>query len=128
MRKVYTYYNGTACPVNAFIKETDKKIKKKLMFCIDFIKDEKNCFCEPHVKHFVIEKYSRLFELRAKAATTMVRIIFYEHNGAIYLLYAFYKRDRKDTERALETGLRILENITDKNGDVIENYREEMNL
>lgn len=128
MRKVYTYYNGTACPVNTFIKKTDKKIKKKLMFCLDFIKDEKNCFCEPYVKHFVIEKYSRLFELRVKAASTMVRIIFYEHNGAIYLLYAFYKRDRKDTERALETGLRILENITDKNGDVIENYREEMNL
>ena len=128
MRKVYTYYNGAACPVDTFIKETDKKIKKKLMFCIDFIKDEKNCFCAPHVKHFVIEKYSRLFELRAKAANTMVRIIFYEHNGDIYLLYAFYKKDRKDTERALETGLRILENITDENGDVIETYREEMNL
>ena len=50
----------------------------------------------------------------------MVRVIFYERNGEIILLHAFYKRDRKDTEKALEVALKILNSITDENGDVKE--------
>ena len=56
----------------------------------------------------------------------MVRIIFYEKNGDIIFLHAFYKHDRKDTEKALETALKILESITDENGIVSEKYRKEL--
>ena len=100
MRKVYTYFNGNTCPVCDFIDQTEPKIHKKFLFCLEYIKDEKNSFCELYVRHFSIEKYSKLYELRIKIAGTMVRIIFYEHDGNIYLLYAFYKKDRKDTEKS----------------------------
>ena len=63
--------------VDTFIKTSNRKIKKKFDFILRYIADEKNQFKEPYVKHFSIEKYKRLYELRLKAAGTMVRIIFY---------------------------------------------------
>lgn len=90
--------------------------------------DKHNAFTEPHVKHFTIEKYRRLYELRVKAAGTMVRVIFYEKDGEVLLLYAFYKRDRKDTEKALETSLKILNSISDEKGDIDSSYKRELRL
>lgn len=120
MREIYSYYDGKCCPVNDFLIMSDKKIQKKFLFCLDYVKDEKNVFCEPVVKHFSLEKYRMLYQLRIKAARTMVRIIFYEHNGDIYLLHAFYKKDNKTTQRALEAALRIWEKICDKEGNINE--------
>ena len=47
-------------------------------------------------------------------------------SSGIIFLHAFYKHDRKDTEKALETALKILESITDENGIVSEKYRKEL--
>ena len=55
----------------------------------------------------------------------MVRVIFYEHEGEIILLHAFYKKDRKDTERALETGLRILNKALTADGNMPDEYKKE---
>ena len=118
MRKIYTYVNNGECPVCDFFENTNRKIMNKFEYQLRYIKDEKNVFCEPHVKHFSIERYRQLYELRIKAAGVMVRVIFYEHNGEIILLHAFYKRDRKDTEKALETALKILNSITFENGEI----------
>lgn len=75
--------------VDTFIKTSNRKIKKKFDFILRYIADEKNQFKEPYVKHFSIEKYKRLYELRLKAAGMMVRIIFYNIEENIILLNAF---------------------------------------
>lgn len=97
--------------VDTFIKTSNIKIRKKFDFILRYIADEKNQFKEPYVKHFSIEKYKRLYELRLKAAGTMVRIIFYNIDENIILLNAFIKRDKRDTEQALEHALKIIETL-----------------
>ena len=128
MRKVYVFADDRNCFVEAFFQKANKKIKKKFQYQLDYIKDERNVFAEPHVKHFSIEKYRQLYELRIKAAGTMVRVIFYEHAGEVVLLHAFYKRGKKDTEKALEYALKVLYAISDGNGAVREPFRKELVL
>lgn len=123
MREVYTYFDGKICPVDEFIKQTDSRIKRKLDFCIEYIRNESNCFSVPYIKHFSIAKYSMFYEFRVKAAGKMVRIIFYEKDKKIYLLYAFYKRDRKDTEKALNASLKLLNSILE-NGEIKNEFRK----
>lgn len=85
--------DGAKGQVDSFIKTPNIKIRKKFDFILRYIADERNQFKEPYVKHFSIEKYKRLYELRLKAAGTMVRIIFYNIDDNIILLNAFIKRD-----------------------------------
>ena len=103
-------YNGDNVKetVNEFIKKTGPKVKKKYEYILQIITDEKNQLKEPYVKHFTIEKYRQLYELRLKAAKTMIRIIYYKANDNIILLHAFHKKDKKDTEQALEYALKII--------------------
>ena len=128
MRKIYIYENEGKCQIAEFFLKSNPKIQKKLEYQLKYIRDKHNGFTEPHVKHFTIEKYRRLYELRVKAAGTMVRVIFYDKDGEVLLLYAFYKRDRKDTEKALETSLKILNSISDTNGDIDSSYKRELVL
>lgn len=128
MRKIYAYTKDNRSPVEKFIKATNDKIKEKLIFQLIYIKDESNPFCEPYVKHFSMERYRKMYELRIKAAETMIRIIFYEHDGEIVFLHAFHKRDRKDTDRGLESALKILESIVDKNGKIPKENKKELKL
>ena len=128
MRKIYAYTKDNRSPVEEFIKATNDKIKEKLIFQLIYIKDESNPFCEPYVKHFSMERYRKMYELRIKAAETMIRIIFYEHDGEIVFLHAFHKRDRKDTDRGLESALKILESIVDKNGKIPKENKKELKL
>ncbi len=128
MRKIYAYTKDNRSSVEEFIKATNDKIKEKLIFQLSYIKDESNPFCEPYVKHFSMERYRKMYELRLKAAETMIRIIFYEHDGEIVFLHAFHKRDRKDTDRGLESALKILESIVDKNGKIPKENKKELKL
>ena len=102
---------GAKGQVDTFIKTSNIKIRKKFDFILRYIADERNQFKEPYVKHFSIEKYNRLYELRLKAAGTMVRIIFYNIDDNIILLNAFIKRDKRDTEQALEHALKLIEHL-----------------
>ena len=112
MRKIYLYKNdGAKGQVDSFIKTSNIKIRRKFDFILRYIADERNQFKEPYVKHFSIEKYKRLYELRLKAAGTMVRIIFYNIDDNIILLNAFIKRDKRDTEQALEHALKLIEHL-----------------
>ena len=128
MRKIYAYTKDNRSPVEEFIQATNDKIKEKLIFQLVYIKDESNPFCEPYIKHFSMERYRKMYELRLKAAETMIRIIFYEHDGEIVFLHAFHKRDRKDTDRGLESALKILESIVDKNGKIPKENKKELKL
>ncbi len=122
MRKIYTYKDGNKYPVEEFLMDIDEKLRRKLITQIIYICDERNPFAEPYVKHFSIAKYRQMYEVRVKAAETMLRIIFYEKDGNIILLHAFRKRDRKDTEKALINAFRILDGIIDDNGNIPEEY------
>lgn len=128
MRRIYTYKNNGVCPVDDFFQNANEKIRNKFLFQLEYIQNEKNCLYEPYVKHFSIEKYRQLYELRMKASGLMVRVIFYEHCGEVILLHAFYKRDRKDTEKALETAQKRLTKITAAAGEVSPALRREMIL
>lgn len=128
MRKIYAYTKDNRSSVEEFIKATNDKIKEKLIFQLSYIRDESNPFCEPYVKHFSMERYRKMYELRLKAAETMIRIIFYENDGEIVFLHAFHKRDRKDTDRGLESALKILESIGDKNGKIPKENKKELKL
>jgi phage-related protein len=66
---------------------------------------------EPQVKHFSIERYRKLYELREKAQI-LLRVIFaLDKNENIILLSPFVKRHKRDTSRALEDSLKMLEEI-----------------
>ena len=103
--------DGAKGQVDSFIKTSNIKIRRKFDYILRYIADERNQFKEPYVKHFSIEKYKRLYELRLKAAGTMVRIIFYNIDDNIILLNAFIKRDKRDTEQALEHALKLIEHL-----------------
>ena len=126
MRKIYAYTNDGECQVKDFFNRAEEKAVDKLMFQLEIIRDERNGFLEPHIKHFSIERYRRLYEFRFKAYNLRVRVIFYEHNGELILLYAFVKRDRKDTEKALETAIKILCRITEPDGEIKDKYKKEL--
>lgn len=113
--------------VDTFIKTSNRKIKKKFDFILRYIADEKNQFKEPYVKHFSIEKYKRLYELRLKAAGTMVRIIFYSIEENIILLNAFIKRDKRDTKQALEYALKLIERL-DRSAETPVDYLSEVDV
>lgn len=114
MRKIYVYRNDAGeVPVLCFIESTHKKIRSKFDFMLQFVKDERNMLCEPYVKHFSIDKYKMLYELRIRANGTMVRVIYYKAEENIILLHAFFKKSRRDTENALEYALKILSSFDD---------------
>lgn len=122
-------YNGGEgkYQITDFIKKANPKIKKKFEFILRLIADENNQLKEPYVKHFSIEKYKRLYELRLKAAGTRVRIIYYEEDKNIILLHAFIKKDKRDTEQALEHALKLIEKF-DKESQSPFDYLEEVTL
>ena len=113
MRKIYTYQN-----VQNFIESSDVKTKNKFQNILAYISNEKNELREPYVRHISQNRIKGLFEIRLKTSGTMARIVFSKQDENIILLYAFYKNDKKDTKRALEHLLRLL-NDTRKN-----NYKE----
>ena len=119
--------DGAKGQVDAFIKTSNIKIRKKFDFILRYIADERNQFKEPYVKHFSIEKYKRLYELRLKASGTMIRIIFYNIDENIILLNAFIKRDRRDTEQALEYALKLIERL-DRSAETPVDYLSEVEI
>lgn len=119
-------YNGRngRMPITEFIKNSSAKVKKKFAFVLRLIADENNLLQEPYVKHFLIEKYKRLYEIRLKAEKNMIRIIYYEEDKNIILLYAFVKKDKRDTERALEYSLKLIEKLDRESFEPFENFVE----
>ena len=108
------YNNKDRETVRDFISRSNPKIKKKYEFLLRFIADETNQLKEPYVKHFSIEKFKQFYELRLKVAKTMIRIIYYKADENIILLHAFNKRDKRDTEHALEYALKFVKSLDDK--------------
>ena len=112
LKKIYTYCdeNGVS-PVLEFLKYSDDKIKKKFRYQINMLVSENKILCEPHVKHFIIERYRQFYEFRIKVSKKVVRIIFCERDDNLVLLHAFYKHDKRDTEKALEYSIKLYEKL-----------------
>ena len=119
MRKIYIYRNGNENDVQNFFGKTDEKTQSKFKSILAYISNEKNPLCEPYVKHVSIGKYRELYEIRMKASGNMVRVLFVKQGEDIVLLYAFYKRSGKDTDKALEVAFKMLNKMRD-NGEVVE--------
>ena len=83
MKVFYVVPTERQPPLLDFMNMLEPKLQQKL--CNQFLLLSKPPLPrEPTVKHFTIEKYSRLYELRAKSKV-MVRIIFTMHDNNILL-------------------------------------------
>lgn len=110
MKGVKTYKPPErASPVATFLDSLEPKFREKLVVQIlRLSQTPRSELKEPHYKHFSIERYNRLYELRERSKVA-ARIIFtHDPGGGVVLLNAFVKRQKRDTMQALEQSLRIL--------------------
>ena len=49
-----------------FLKHSDDKVKKKFKYQLSMLVMENKILREPHVKHFIIERYRQFYEFRIK--------------------------------------------------------------
>ena len=114
MRTIKTYVPpGEPGPLLEFLPALNEKLRGKLLRQIFRLSQIRLCdLKEPHFKHFVLEKYDQLYELREKNKV-LARIIFTIRGGDIILLAPFIKRQPRDTMKALEQSLRMLADIRD---------------
>ncbi len=110
MKDVFVYQPpGGSAQVALFIEGLDTKLRAKLLRqIIPLPRIPPSILREPHYKHFTLERYRSLYEVRAKNGVA-VRVIFtILPEGRVLLLYGFSKRQSRDTMRALDQSLRIL--------------------
>lgn len=112
MKKIYLYRKGNESPAAAFLSSLPPKQLAKMQRQLNVLRDFPRAFGEPHVKHFQIERYRALYELREKSGNTLIRIVFsHDEQENILLLEPFLKTKSRDTCRALERALGYLEDI-----------------
>ena len=99
-------------PAAAFIDSLEPRLREELLRqLITLPGTPPSALREPHYKHFAIEKYRDLYELRERGKL-IVRVIFtYRTDGQILLLHGFVKQQSRDTLRALEQSLRALADL-----------------
>ena len=110
MKNVMTYCEPSrTSQAAAFIDSLEPKLREKVIRQIFALSSTpRSGLREPHYKHFSLEKYQSLYELREKGKI-MIRVIFtVRPGGQVLLLHAFVKRQRRDTMQALEQSLRLL--------------------
>lgn len=111
MRVLYVVTDDTHPPLLTFLETLEPKLQQKLFGQFSMLL-KPPLPREPLVKHFGIEKYSQLYELRAKSKV-MVRIIFtIQNNGDILLLSPFIKKHKRNTMQALESSLKLLAEVS----------------
>lgn len=112
--KVYTPPERAA-PVARFIDSLDPRLRDKLIRqLVALPHTPRSVLREPHFKHFTLERYRDLYELRERGKV-LVRIIFtIQPHGEILLLHAFIKRQSRDTMQALEQALNVLAQVRDR--------------
>jgi len=94
----------------AFMGTLDPKLRSKLLSQFYMLMTQP-LPGEPAVKHFGIEKYNKLYELRARSQI-MVRIIFtFQDDGGIIFLVPFIKKHTRNTMQALDGSLKMLRQI-----------------
>ncbi len=75
MKKIYLYKPpGEEAPFLRFLAGTEPKMRKKLQYGLRCLACFPEYMTEPHVKHFSIERYNRLYEYRERIRI-LVRVI-----------------------------------------------------
>ena len=116
MKDVFVYQPpGGSAQVALFIEGLDTKLRVKLLRqIIPLPRMPPSILREPHYKHFTLERYRELYELRERGKV-LVRVVFtIRPNGEVILLHAFIKRQSRDTMQALEQSLNILARLRDR--------------
>ena len=111
MRNIYIYKDETESQVQHFFENADEKLRNKFKSILNYLSNDKNPLCEPYVKHISVGRYRELYEIRMKVSGNMVRVLFVKQDADIVLLYAFYKRSGKDTEKVIETAYKTLNRL-----------------
>ena len=103
-----------SAPLLDFFGALDEKQRQKLLSLFALLLQSPAAVMrEPYVKHFCIERYQALYELRAKSKN-LVRIIFtLTDDGDILFLTPFIKRHKRNTMQALDRSLDCLTHIRD---------------
>lgn len=105
--QIYQPPSRTA-PIHKFLDSLEPKFREKLIWRIFWLSGTPRASLrEPHYKHFGLERYNGLYEVRERGKV-LVRIIFTYSGNDVLLLNAFIKRKPRDTMQALEQSLRIL--------------------
>lgn len=106
--------SNSPCPLCQFFKSLDEKQRQKLLsLFIMLLQAPQAIMREPYTKHFSLERYQSLYELRAKSKT-LVRIIFtLTDEGDVLFLAPFIKRHKRDTMQALDASLRLMAGVED---------------
>ena len=101
--------SNSPCPLCQFFKSLDEKQRQKLLSPIYVLLQAPQAIMrEPYTKHFSLERYQSLYELRAKSKT-LVRIIFtLTDEGDVLFLAPFIKRLKRDTMQSLDASLRLM--------------------
>ena len=111
MKGIWAYRPpGRLSQVSNFIEGLEPRLRERvLLHLYQMSLPQKPEMKEPYFKRFSLERYRSLCELRVKTKLC-VRVIFYPcANGDTLLLYAFVKRQKRDTMQALEQSLSILD-------------------
>ena len=113
MRELYTYQPpGQLGTVLMFLHQLEPKLREKLLWQFFRLSCSQRCeLCEPHFKHFTLERYKDLYELRIKNKMLIRMIFTLRPNGDAILLHAFFKKQNRDTNQALEQALRMLADL-----------------
>ncbi|MCI8539804.1 MAG: hypothetical protein HFF18_14300 [Oscillospiraceae bacterium] len=99
-------------PLYAFFDALEEKQRQKIFTLLALLQRAPGAAMrEPYVKHFSIERYQALYELRVKSKT-LIRIIFTRTDqGDILFLTPFIKRHKRNTMQALDESLGMLAQI-----------------
>lgn len=112
MKKLYVYQDSDEIIIEQFLQAFPSKQQERLLRQIAMLLLPPETLGKPPVKHFQMDKYRRLFEVRDKFKCTLTRIIFtFDKNGNIILLDAFIKNHKRKTDAALEAALTKLRRI-----------------
>ena len=84
-----------------FLKHSDDKVKKKFKYQLSMLVMENKILREPHVKHFIIERYRQFYEFRIKVSKKIVRIIFCERGRIISYFFTLFTSTISATPKRL---------------------------
>lgn len=112
MKNLYVYRKADEADVKQFLFALPDKQRDKLIRQIAMLILPGDILGRPQVKHFQMDRYRCLYELRDKYQNTLVRIIFaYVPDGSVVLLEAFIKDHKRKTDMALAAALEKLRQI-----------------
>ena len=110
MKTLYLYQDKGDNAVKRFLQSFPSKQQERLLRQIAMLLLPQ--LGKPPVKHFQMDRYRSLFELRDKYKTTLTRIIFtYDAAGNVILLEAFIKNHKRKTDAALASALAKMRRI-----------------